>query len=125
MSFGGNYQDAPPVSAPVEVRAQWWARRGERGMSSNTIFGVFTSKYVETATIPYDPADFRRCRLLLDLFPEWRTNLQRVVDVYPFWKPLVDRWDMMDELYNEELPSGNAPKLYAVLQEARKESGVL
>lgn len=122
--LGGNYGDAPPPTAPRLDRARWWNTRGERGTSSNTIFWAFDGGMLQSHghDIPYDPADYRRCRLLLDLFPEWRATMHVVSDRLPYWKPFVDAWDQMDALYDEEYPKGTAPKLYALMQGLVKQS---
>lgn len=124
VGLGGNYNDAPPLTAPLLDRARWWKQRGERGTSSNTIFNAFGADELPLGRhdIPHDPADFRRCKRLLDLIPEWRSQLHRVVVQFPYWKPFVDRWDEMEALYNEERPKGEAPKLYALMQELAKQA---
>ncbi len=122
--MGGNYKDAPPVTARIEDRVSWWKNRGEHGISSATIFYAMGGGWVYGSRddIPYDPADYERCRRLLDLIPEWRADMGKIVKRFPYWKPLVDRWDEFDALHDEEFPSGVAPKLYALMQVARDES---
>jgi hypothetical protein len=46
------------------------------------------------ATGPQDASDFGRCRRLLDLFPDWESNLHVVSEAFPAtpWPSLVDRW---------------------------------
>lgn len=71
--------------------------------------------------LPADPDDFRRCHILLCLFPEWRRNLSKVSAVFPDWQPMVERWAEMERLFVEEWHTGSAPKLYALMSELRKE----
>jgi len=44
----------------------------------------------------------------------------------PVWAEYVKRWDEMERLYEEELPTSHAPRLYNLMQkiqdDARKES---
>ena len=67
--------------------------------------------------VPLDPVDFGRCYRLLEVEPSWRAQLWKVSDVHPEWRPLVDNWAKLEALYEEELPTGRAPKLFALLNE--------
>jgi hypothetical protein len=51
--------------------------------------------------------------------PEWRARLSEVAACYPKWKPLVDHWDEVSALYEEEVASGWAPKTYNRMLELR------
>lgn len=97
---------------------------GDTGTSSKTIahvmLGVRAPRY--GPDVPYDPGDFGRCYRLLKLFPLWELRLPEVAEAYPAWSGLVREWSRLSALYEEELPSGKAPRLYARMQELRKES---
>lgn len=115
--LGGSCRDFPPTTAPITDRIQWWQGRGEHGVSSETIFAAFTASRPRRADIPYDPDDFRRCRQLLVLIPEWRADLSPLTRAYPWYKPFVDAWDEMDRLYDL------APeKLYDLMKRLETES---
>lgn len=122
--LGGSLGDPPPLSCSVMERASWWIDRGETGSSSLTIYAAFTGSAIDDdeADFPFDPDDFRRCKLLLDLIPEWRSDLQKVADRFPWLAPFVKRWDRFDRLYAQESESTSCPKLYAALQSACKEA---
>ena len=122
VGLGGNYADAPPSTAPLAERAGWWIARGEHGVSSETIYAVFAVARPRRSDVPHDPDDFRRCRRLLDLMPEWRSRIEEVALAYPWYRPFTDRWDEMDRLWDEESSSGKCPKLYALMQVAREGS---
>lgn len=125
--LGGNYADAP-AAGPLDSRIAWWELRGEHGLSSMTIFRAFTGRKIRGGVfdpdfdVPYDPADYNRCRRLLELIPEWRADLGKVAEVYPAWKPFVDRWAEFEALWAEESPSDRCEKLYELMQVAVKES---
>lgn len=111
---------------PLQQRALVWASQGETGVSSLTIFAVMTG--AEDApdigrirrnfryAPPRDPADFRRCYLLLKLIPEWKTRLPEVAERFPNWGGLVQQWDELTQLYEEERENGQCPKLYVAIQ---------
>lgn len=102
--------------------AEEWLNSWDTGISSLTIFQVMTGRQVLVGRLrhpdtPKDPADFGRCHRLLKVVPEWRERLGEVAEQHPEWAPLVERWSELEALYVEELPSGEAPKLYALMRE--------
>lgn len=100
--LGGNYSDAPPVTAPLTDRVAWWKDRGEHGVSSETIYSAFVGGSPRSVDVPHDPDDFSRCKLLLDLFPEWRADLGKVSAVYPWFAPMIEKWAEIEAAYNLE-----------------------
>lgn len=50
--------------------------------------------------------------------------MQEVADAYPNtpWAPYVREWDRLSVLYEEELPGGNGPKLWTLMQALQKEA---
>lgn len=95
-----------------------WLRSWDTGASSLTIFATFAGHGMpDRPDVPHDPADFGRCcRLLKVAPPEWRTGLARVAERFPAWRPLVERWTELEALYEEELPTGRAPRTYELMQ---------
>jgi hypothetical protein len=101
-----------------------WLRGPDTGLSSRTIIGALTGNgyalgwggVIET-TVPMDPSDFGRCYRLLKLFPDLRARLPEVAEKHWQWRGLVDAWPELEALYEEELPSGKCPKLYARMRE--------
>lgn len=122
--FGGSHEGAPPLSAPIAVRAAWWRERGDVGTSSQTIWAVFAAGMPPRhgPDVPQDPDDFSRCKALLDLIPEWRADIKKVATQYPWYKPFTDRWDEIERLYIAELPTGKCSKTYALMQVLEVES---
>jgi hypothetical protein len=123
--MGGNHHDAPPVTAPLRERMSWWKERGEHGISSETIYSAFAGGQPRYMNVPVDPDDFRRCKLLLDLIPEWRADLGKVSARYPWFAPMIAQWDEIERLYNLEVASGQAPKCYALMEKLGKKCDAL
>jgi hypothetical protein len=100
-----------------------WLLNGDTGISSQTIWSVMMGKRINQshwyADVPHDPSDFGRCYRLLKVMPSWRARLPEVAAKYKAWKPLVDAWDELTALYEEELPNGTAPKLYRRMEQLR------
>ena len=122
-AFAGEHADCEPSDAG-KVRFDYatvlaWRSSWDTGISSLTIYSVFTGSPLPApgADVPHDPADFGRCHRLLKIAPEWRADLQRVAESHPKWAPLVEAWGELEALYEEEAPTGQAPKLYDRMKE--------
>lgn len=50
---------------------------------------------------PSDPADFRRCYKLLQAVPQWKARLNELKTISPVWEKLVDNWDKLTEMYEQ------------------------
>lgn len=92
----GAFQAERDAHPTLSIEATKWLASGERGISSNTLFTVLTG--VDALRNwgmdhPHDPADFRRCRLLLEQVPELRPLLPKMSQVSAVWAALVARWD--------------------------------
>jgi hypothetical protein len=102
-----------------------WIKGPDTGMSSLTIMSVLSEKYHQPGRhevrgeYPLDPDDFGRCYRLLERFPEWRKRLAEVAAKYPKWKPLVDAWGELEELWRKESPTGTCKQLYKRMRELR------
>jgi hypothetical protein len=130
-TFGENHEDCEQSEQGdgrfKYTNAREWFESWDKGISALTIFNAFKGHGQSSMgpNVPHDPADFGRCYRLLKVAPEWRVNLQQVADKHLFWQPFVDHWDTMEKLYEEELPSGRAPKLYALMQKLDAESSAI
>lgn len=107
----------PPVvdqSLTEKEKANWWLMFGERGVSSETIFQtIFGGQILQRGGChPLDPDDFRRCYLLLQAIPEWKSKLHLMKVVSPVWEKLVDNWDVLTEMLEEQLATGKANGMY-------------
>jgi hypothetical protein len=87
--------------AHLPPQERWW-KGLDVGMSSAAIFAVFCevpfrfyAKEMSKSAVPRDAHDFRRCSQLLELFPEWRANLNKVSEAYTEtkWPAVVARWN--------------------------------
>lgn len=93
-------------------KAIWWANYGEHGTSSKTMFSNLSPIHTSKAMIsigkyshPHDPDDFRRCYVLLKTVPEWKGKLDKMRDVSEVWNRLVDNWDKLTLMLEEEMKS--------------------
>lgn len=105
-----------------------WETLGERGLSSNALAAHLSGGAIAHGfNDPADPADFRRCELLLRAVPTMREELPRMAAVSPRWAGLVEKWDEIVALMEEEVPGvfdgqppwgAKAPRAYALIREA-------
>lgn len=124
----GSLQKERSANPGLSEAATRWLASGERGMSSEMIFTHLTG----TATLsgrrkyhPYDPADFRRCQLLLEQVPELQLLFPRMAEVSPEWAALVAAWPAIIAAMDREVPgwrdgrtSGMAHEAYAIIKRA-------
>lgn len=84
-------------------KAMWWMDNGETGSSSKTMWNCFMQRPTFPVNHPYDPDDFSRCYKLLETVPEWKTQLDRLRHLSPVWSNLVDNWDKLTSMYEENV----------------------
>lgn len=99
-----------------------WCAGTDTGTSSLTIAHVLGGIAMpRRPDIPYDPDDFGRCLRLVRLMG-WRDRLGEVADAYPrtAWPGIIEAWNDLVDLYEEERPTGRAPKCYARMQDIIK-----
>lgn len=101
-------------SLSQKEKADWWLMFGERGVSSETIFQTIDGRKIlrYNGSHPLDPDDFRRCCLLLQTVPEWKSKLHLMKAVSPVWEKLVDNWDVLTVMLEEQLSTGKANGMY-------------
>jgi hypothetical protein len=98
-----------------------WLRFGARGMSSEAIFERMTGLPVGGGTrlrAPSDPSDLNRCLHLLRAVPEWQHRIAEMATVNDDWAGLVAVWPQLVALFDEEEPTGNAPRTWALMRKA-------
>jgi hypothetical protein len=86
--------------------ATWWAGNGEHGISSKTMFNHLAGGTVSRLQnlhegYPSDPDDFKRCYKLLQAVPQWKNRLNELKPLSPVWSNLVDNWDKLTEMYEQ------------------------
>ena len=83
---------------------QAWLLGTDTGESSKTIYAVMTLEPGGSVkgcrgAYPLDADDFGRCFRLLERFPAWRPRLSEVAAIFPKWRPIVEAWSGMEELF--------------------------
>ena len=66
---------------------------------------------------PHDSDDFSRCYDLVTYGEVTKEELQKVVEAFPFYKPIIDRWDELVEAY---LSTGSKG-VFKILESTRDE----
>ena len=84
---------------PVDALAAWrWLRSGDTGLSSLTIWAVMMDEPVGHSDVPHDVGDLGRCIRLLELFPAWSTQLDKLTR-FAEWQPFVREWPQLTLRY--------------------------
>lgn len=68
---------------------------------------------------PRDPDDFGRCVRLLQAAPELRPHIGELSNPEHghVWNAIATEWEMLEQWYLEDLPSGKSSRVYNRLQE--------
>lgn len=106
-------------SMSIEKKANFWLTNGEHGMSSMAMCRALMDNPISKSH-PYDPDDFRRCYLLLKTVPEWKLELHKVAALSPEWSNLVNIWDTLTALLEEQFKTKKANGMYELMQECIK-----
>lgn len=97
--------------------AEWLANGVDVGMSSECIAFTLAFDIVPPRkSYPNDVSDFRRCFTLLNKVPELREHFQKMAEVSPIWKNLVEHWNELETFYQQEQGQGKCPKTYELLK---------
>lgn len=94
--------------------AIWWWNFGERGMSSECMYNYLMSGSAD-GNHPHDPDDFKRCYALLECVPQWKSQLYKMKEVSPTWSALVDNWDKLSTMLEEQL-AGKKNDMFQFMQ---------
>ena len=111
-------------SSTLSDAACRWLACGERGASSDTMFTHLTGVDAGGGDhFPWDPADFRRCLLLLEQVPELRDQLPKMATVSTEWAGLVRDWSKISAAFLIECknilnpkPGSQAPNTYNLIK---------
>jgi hypothetical protein len=103
------------------LRAVDWLGCGDDGTSSAAIWSVMMGRPPRSIDPPHDPDDFGRCSRLLAApwALGWRARLPEMGKLSPVWAAIAARWAEMEALFAEEYPTGQGPKLYALMKSLR------
>ena len=107
-------------------KAMHWLLNANTGLSSKCLMatmlnnGPIEGEGWGTTFHPADPSDFNRCVQLLNAVPEFRKRLGQMKAVSKYWKVLVDHWDQIEALLNEEIKQFSAPKTYDLMKKLFK-----
>lgn len=104
-------------SKSEQEKMMFWLTKGERGISSEVMFETISGHNLGgRKSPPSDPDDFKRCYLLLETIPEWKTKLNELRKISPTWNNLVDNWDKLTELLEEQLRTHKANGMYEFMK---------
>ena len=113
------------TTAQTQAILEWFAT-GERGLSSETIARHLIGqphtgrKSFNGIYTPSDPADFRRCMLLVESLPEPSAAIEQCRSLSKKWTCLVDDWAAITETLKREMADkalkGRASETYKMIK---------
>lgn len=95
------------IDKSVISKAMSWLLNARTGKSSKCMMatilngGLISGDDWNTRFHPLDPSDFKRCIGLLNHVPEFRSKINIMKDVSPCWAILVEHWDELESMINE------------------------
>ena len=87
------------------------------GISSRTMWCAIMGVKCREADVPYDVDDFSRCYDLYKFCELTPADLQKVANRYPYWRPIIDQWDELCEMYAAQNYGGVNERLNAMFDE--------
>lgn len=117
-------QEMPNPDWPIHERITFWWYKGEHGTSSEVMWNTLTENMLHTlggakypfSQHPCDSDDFRRCHMLLKMVPEWKEKLPLLNDLSPVWANLVQHWDELTRMLEEQMETGKTNGMYAFMK---------
>lgn len=106
-----------PVMASDSMGLDAWLRSDDTGLSSRYMASRLSSRNNKEYGWPHDPDDLGRCIRLLVACPELKNRLSEMESWGQHWKALYSKWDELTSLFNEEFPSGRAPRTYKLMEQ--------
>ena len=112
------------VSVVIVGREEWerqqllnqWIAADDTGASSMTLWSVFAGVTLDDPDVPCDAGDAWCCLRFLALCKIDQSELSRVVEAYPIWRPYVDRWLEVEE------KADSTEDLYLLMEEIEDEA---
>ena len=93
------------------------------GISSRTMWCAIMGVKFREADTPRDADDFSRCYDLYKFCELTPADLQKVANIYPYWRPIIDQWDELCEMYVAKNYGGVNERLNAMFDEIMKLRG--
>ena len=100
-----------------------WSVCNTVGISSITMWCAIMGVKCYKADVPYDVDDFSRCYDLYKFSELTPADLQKVANIYPYWRPIIDQWDELCEIYVAKNYSGVNERLNAMFDEIMELKG--
>ena len=111
------------VQASDDIGLDAWLKTDSAGASSRFMAMYLSGRGASNTDVPhpYDPSDFGRCRILLKAVPHLAPKLSLIAEASGTWASLVEHWDEISRLMDEEAPEwretgGSATQAYELMK---------
>lgn len=79
-----------------------WISSHNVGISSKTMWCALMGVKGNRDDVPYDADDFSRCHDLYKFAELTQEDLQKIADTYPYWQPIINKWDALCLMYENK-----------------------
>ena len=117
------------ATAIPESLADWMWADGETGNSSMQMAMTYLGREWKpdwaSTHYPHDPADFRRCLLLIEREPMVESSLSILANKFSGWRNVVEIWDELEASLKKEIGDDlptlgwSAPATYRKMEQAQ------
>lgn len=94
----------------ISSRTMWCALMGVANSETPTYYGF---------DFPRDADDFSRCYDLVSFCEVTKEDLQKVVEAFPYYQPIIEEWDNLVSAYLNK--SGRGRSVFQIIDSRRDE----
>lgn len=121
------YAEGLETKLSLMKKVALWMVQGETGRSSMALAGLLLNLDTEDGIHPLDPADLRRCRLLIEACDIPFEQFKIAETLSAEWEALISSWNDICATMDAESPDwrdgrGEAPKTAAKMDEIYKQT---
>lgn len=81
-------------------KALQWIVSADTGISSKTMWAAIMDVTPHDPDVPKDAADFGRCYRMCQTCEVTSSDLNVVALKFPYWKPVINNWDKLCQMYD-------------------------
>lgn len=99
-----------------------WSFTCNTGVSSETMACCAVGIKRKRQSTPSDPSDLNRCLILVEQIPEIADYFEKISEISPRWKTVIDNWNKLRTTFIDEVgwnwsKSKEARKTYELMKE--------
>jgi len=96
-----------------------WMRKGDSGVSSETMALIAMGATSGDFDAPFDPSDFGRCYRLVKANPVIKESFLNISALVPQFTSILLNWDKCCQIYERDFPTGRSDELFKMISKWR------